>query len=114
MTAIYHTITPEILTELQQIVGSRYVIADDVEELEKYSHDEIPDRHYASMPEIVIKPANTEEISAVLRLANRFPARRTGALHSRTRSAAPSLGQSVHHADECGQLDRSGRLLRRR
>ena len=106
MTATYQTITPGILTELQQIVGSRYVIADDVEELEKYSHDEIPDRHYASMPEIVIKPANDGEISAIMRLANRecIPVTPRGAGSGLSGGAVPVHGGIVLSVERLNQV----------
>ena len=57
--------------ELQGIVGERNVIYGDPEQLERYSHDEIADPHYASMPEAVVKPIAAEEISQIMQLANR-------------------------------------------
>ena len=36
-----------------------------------YSHDEIADPQYASLPEAVVKPASAAEIAALLKLANR-------------------------------------------
>ena len=40
-TQEYKPLTPAIAAELRQIVGDRYVVFDDPEKLETYSHDEI-------------------------------------------------------------------------
>ena len=71
MRTSYSRITAYIVTELQHIVGKPHVIVDDAEQLERYSHDEIKDPHYAHLPEVVVKPHTAEEISAILKLANR-------------------------------------------
>ena len=53
MTPIYNKVTPKIIETLQAIVGNRNVIHGDPEQLERYSHDEIADQHYAAMPDIL-------------------------------------------------------------
>ncbi|HHH76363.1 MAG TPA: FAD-binding protein [Phycisphaerae bacterium] len=67
----YNKVTPEIISQLQQIVGSTYVIHDDHEKLEPFSHDEVPGEKYASMPEVVVRPDSAEQISKIMKLANR-------------------------------------------
>ncbi|MCK4295551.1 MAG: FAD-binding oxidoreductase, partial [Candidatus Marinimicrobia bacterium] len=67
----YNKVTQEIVDELKEIIGSKYVIYEDTEKLEPYSHDEIAEKSYAKMPEVVIKPRTAEEISRVMKLANR-------------------------------------------
>lgn len=106
MKTSYRPITPHIIAELQQIVGSRYVIADDNEELEKYSHDEIPDRSYAHMPDVVVKPGNPEEISAILQLANRerIPVTPRGAGSGLSGGAVPLYGGIVLSVERLNQV----------
>ena len=43
----YNPVTPKITAKLKAIVGKKYVIYDDEEKLEPYSHDEIPGTEYA-------------------------------------------------------------------
>lgn len=62
-------ITPEILHLLQAIVGSSYVFTD-IETRTHYGHDETED--YIFPPNVVVKPANSKEISELLKVANIF------------------------------------------
>lgn len=56
---MYQQITAEIVARLREIAGEENVIFDDPEKLEIYSHDEIVEREYAHMPEVVVKPNST-------------------------------------------------------
>ncbi len=67
----YHKVTKDIVEELKQIVGDKHVIFDDEEKMEEYSHDEVAEVKFHGMPEVVVKPNRTEEISAIMKLANR-------------------------------------------
>lgn len=93
----YRPVTPAIVEELRSIVGASYVVSDDKERLEQYSHDEIPDRHYAHMPEVVVLPRSTEEIAAIMRLANRemVPVTPRGAGSGLSGGAVPIYGGIV-------------------
>lgn len=62
----YAKTNEDIAVRLRQIVGSGNVI-NDPEALENYSHDETP--LYKSMPEVVVKPASTDQVSQVMKLA---------------------------------------------
>ena len=55
------------LEKLREIVGPANVLTRE-EELEPYTHDELPGLF--ALPEAVVKPGSTQEIAAVLRLAN--------------------------------------------
>ena len=68
----YQPVTQEIAVELQSIVGGRHIIFHDVERMQEYSHDEVADPGYAHMPEVVVKPHFAQEISQVMKLANRY------------------------------------------
>lgn len=64
----YNKVTEEILSELKGIVGEENVLTD-VRDLEKYSHDETS-IGVKALPEVVVKPENTTQVSKVLALAN--------------------------------------------
>ncbi|MDI9310073.1 MAG: FAD-linked oxidase C-terminal domain-containing protein [Limnohabitans sp.] len=59
----------ELIYRLQQIVGEQYVFTDD-ETRKIYGHDETEDFNFP--PNIVVKPANALEISAIMKLANEY------------------------------------------
>ncbi|MCD6503881.1 FAD-binding oxidoreductase, partial [Candidatus Bathyarchaeota archaeon] len=64
----YNKVTEETLSELKEIVGEENVLTD-VGDLEKYSHDETS-IGVKALPEVVVKPENTIQVSKVLALAN--------------------------------------------
>ena len=63
----FSTLTPDILSQLQAVVGERYCLTDS-ESLTKYGHDETEDLQFP--PEVVVKPADTNEVSSVMRICN--------------------------------------------
>jgi len=77
----YAPVTPEIAARLEAICGKNYVIYRDEERLEPYSRDEIPGHHYRRMPEVVVRPQTTAEVSEIMKLANaeRIPVTPRGA-----------------------------------
>ncbi len=66
------------LLALREIVGQGNVIVER-EELEDYCHDEMPSVHF--VPEAVVKPGNTQEVSQIMKLASqqKFPVTPRGA-----------------------------------
>lgn len=60
-------VTPELIEQLKAIVGEKYVYTDK-DKLEPYSHDEVTDPHYMKEPQVVVLPANTEEVAKVVKL----------------------------------------------
>lgn len=74
----YNTVTPQIVEQLQNIVGAQYVLTDD-ENREKYSKDYTGDLSYK--PEVVVKPATVQEVQAIMKLcyANSIPVTPRGA-----------------------------------
>src|SRR5689334_22674591 len=103
---------PLAITQLeafQKIVGDAYVFIDE-EVLHSYSHDETEDLHY--LPDVVLKPASAEEISAILKICNehRIPVTPRGAGTGLSGGALPHLGgvllstermNSILQIDEC-------------
>jgi glycolate oxidase len=95
-----------MVAELREIVGERYVLFEDADSLKAYSHDEIPDPHYAAMPECVVRPGNTGEIAAVMRVANRerIPVTPRGAGSGLSGGAVPLYGGIVLLCDRMNRF----------
>lgn len=70
-THTYNPVTEEVLAALRAALGEEFV-KNDPETLERYKTDEEPDAHYHHLPEVVVLPGNTEEVAAVMKLANKF------------------------------------------
>jgi glycolate oxidase len=62
-------ITSEILQKLTDIIGKSFVFTD-LETRNHYGHDETED--YVFPPNVVLKPANANEISEIMKLANLY------------------------------------------
>ena len=63
----YAKLTSSLVDELRSIVGAPYLFMDE-ETLDYYAHDETENLHF--MPEVVVKPATPDEISAIMKLCN--------------------------------------------
>jgi len=105
-TLPYHRVTPEVAAELKAIVGEKYVLADDPEKLEAYSHDEVAEKFYAHMPEAVVRPGSTEEVAAIMKLANRrrVPVTPRGAGSGLSGGAVPLAGGIVLLMDRMNRI----------
>ncbi|NQY68503.1 MAG: FAD-binding oxidoreductase, partial [Flavobacteriales bacterium] len=64
----YKKLSVEIIGQLKSIVGEEYVLHNE-EAMADFSHDETEDLNYA--PEVVVKPRTAEEISEILKIANK-------------------------------------------
>ncbi|MGB9720895.1 MAG: FAD-binding oxidoreductase [bacterium] len=64
---MYEKIHEKVIERIISIVGKENVILGK-ETLENYAHDETP--LYHSMPEVVVKPINTKQISEIMKIAN--------------------------------------------
>lgn len=84
-------ITPSIAAQLKSIVGDSFFLADE-ENLNHYGHDETERLLY--LPEVVLKPANTNEIATILRICNehKIPVTPRGAGTGLSGGALPHLG----------------------
>lgn len=102
----YNTLTSVIIEEIKDIVGETYIIFNDLEKLEAYSHDEIAESHYAHMPEAVVRPENAEQISKIIKLANRelVPVTPRGAGSGLSGGAVPVYGGIVLVFDRMSRI----------
>ncbi len=91
---MYGKVTPEIVTQLKKLVGEKNVIFGDMEKLTPYSHDEVAEKTYARMPEVVVKPSSAKEVAAVMGLAHeeRIPVTPRGAGTGLSGGAVPMCG----------------------
>ncbi|TPE43691.1 FAD-binding oxidoreductase [Pontibacter mangrovi] len=65
----FNPITPEAVAALSAIVGQEHTLLPAAaEDMLRYSHDETEDLRYE--PEVVLKPANAEEISRIMQYCN--------------------------------------------
>jgi len=96
-------ITTELLEQIKSIVGAEYVFTDE-ESFEKYGRDETERLHY--YPAVVVKPRKTEEIAALMQLANKhlIPVTPRGAGTGLTGGALPHLGGLVIAMERFNQI----------
>lgn len=101
----YMPITEDILQKIQSIVGASAVFSDP-ESMKPYSHDEVTDPVYHHMPEAVALPQTTEQVAALVRLANeyRFPIVPRGAGTGLACGAVPSLGGLVISLEKMNRI----------
>jgi glycolate oxidase len=105
----YARVTPGIVAELRAIVGGKSVWIDD-ERLETYAHDETSIAEYAHAPEAVVLPTTTEQVAAIVQLANRerIPITPRGAGSGLSGGAIPIFGGiliSLERMDKLIDLD---------
>ena len=62
-------LNPEILSELEKIVGPSYIFTDEATR-RTYGQDETEDLNFP--PQVVVKPANTEEVTQILKISNTY------------------------------------------
>ncbi|MFP3936980.1 MAG: FAD-binding oxidoreductase [Phycisphaerae bacterium] len=102
----YNPLSREIIQRLGEIVGDRYVIHDDFEKLQPFSHDEIPDTEYAHMPDCVVRPDSAEQIAEIMKLAtrHRIPVTPRGAGSGLSGGAVPIHGGIVLLCDRMNHI----------
>ncbi|MTI59019.1 MAG: FAD-binding protein [Firmicutes bacterium] len=101
----YKKIDADIIAELEGMLGKRKMIIEE-EKMEAYSHDETPAEQYAHMPEVVVFPETTEEISQLMKLANRekIPVTPRGAGSGLSGGAIPEYGGIVLSVEKMNKV----------
>ena len=105
--AKFNKITPAFITKLTGLIGSAAVLTQ-MEKLEKHARDFCKDLYF--LPEVVVVPANTEEVSKIMALCNkhRIPVTVQGALSGLTGSALAIHGGvalSMERFDQIIEID---------
>ena len=67
----YNPVTAEVIDALKAVVGDKYVKTD-ADVLDVYKSDESLAPSFWKTPEVVVLPANTQEVSEIMKIANRF------------------------------------------
>jgi glycolate oxidase len=100
---MYKPVTPELVNALRRIVGNSHVLID-AEALEPYSHDETVGLR--AEPEVVVKVTSAEQISAILRLAQRerIPVTPRGAGYGLSGGAVPVQGGIVLSTEKMNHI----------
>ena len=101
----YNKITEEVLAKLAAIVGAENVAtAEDT--LEVYAHDEVTDPAYHHKPEAVVFAETTEQVAAVITLANecKFPVVPRGAGTGLACGAVPVYGGIVLSLEKMNKI----------
>lgn len=101
----YQKVHKEMVEELKGIVGEQYVLTEE-ERLEPFSHDETPTERYRHLPEVVVLPRSTEEIAAIVKLANRerAPITPRGAGSGLSGGAVPVFGGIVLSVERMNRI----------
>lgn len=69
--ARFNKVTPELLEELRRVLDEKGLTVDE-EKLQTYQTDEEGNSYWFHVPEVVVFPATTEEVSEVVKLANKY------------------------------------------
>jgi len=110
----YGTVTTEIIEELQEIVEAKNMIFEDKEKLENYAADEAGEI-FGHLPEVVVKPDSTEQVSKIMQLANetKIPVTPRGAGSGIAGAAVPLHGGivlSVERMNKILEIDKVNRV----
>jgi glycolate oxidase len=105
----FHKITPSVLSLIEAALGSDCVLKD-AETLEKHSQDQ--SKNPLFVPEIVVKPRDTEGVSQLLKICNdhQIPVTVQGGLSGVSGAALPVLGGvalSMAHFDKILDIDKA-------
>ena len=100
---IKSSLKAEHIKSFRQISGEQFVLLDE-ESLNHYAHDETEDLHF--LPDVVIKPATSDEISQILKLCNehRIPVTPRGAGTGLSGGALPHLGGVVLSTERLNKI----------
>lgn len=101
----YNRVTNAVIEELINIVGTRNVITDE-EQLYNYSFDEATDLKWRHLPELVVKPGNTSQVSQILQVANRerIPVTPRGAGTGLAAGAVPFQGGIILSLEKMNKI----------
>lgn len=105
---------PSLVNELKRIVGEKNIIYEDRETLESYSKDE-SGKYYSHLPDAVVKPSDSQQISEIMKIANRerIPVTPRGAGSGLSGGCIPIYGGivlSLERMDRLLEIDRTNMI----
>jgi glycolate oxidase len=100
----YNKLTPDLLNRLKNIVSEENYFTDQ-DTLQKYSRDETED--YSFLPEVVVRPLNSKQISDILKLANEH----MFSVTPRGGGTGLSGGALAVHGGVCLSMEKFNRIL---
>ena len=103
----HNSLSNQLISQLKDIVGQKYVF-EDAESLSAYGHDETENLNFP--PEVLLKPANTNEVSSIMKLAhsNNIPVTPIGArtgLSGGALSVCGGIGLSMERFNKIVTID---------
>jgi glycolate oxidase len=101
----YNPVTQVIVEQLKEICGENSVFTDP-EKLEPYSHDETPAEQFSHLPEVVVLPVKTQQISQIMKLANKhkIPVTPRGAGSGLSGGAIPVYGGIIVSLEKMNKI----------
>ena len=101
----FNRVTDAVIGELKNIAGTKNVITD-ADQLYNYSYDEATDLKWMHLPELVIKPENTSQVSQILQVANRkkIPVTPRGAGTGLAAGAVPFQGGIILSLEKINKI----------
>jgi len=111
---MYQKVSQKHIEQLKKIVGSTNVVVDK-EKMLDYSHDEFSLPEIARLPDVVVKPGTTEQVSRILRLANReiIPVTPRGGATGLCGGSVPLYGGivlSLENMNQIIEIDRNNQM----
>ncbi|MDU4959392.1 MAG: FAD-binding oxidoreductase [Sporomusaceae bacterium] len=105
MMPVYNPVTAAVLEELKSLIGEKNVTVDP-DKLYTYSHDEVTESRYHHLPEVVVFPETTEQVAAIVKLANRelIPVTPRGAGTGLACGAVPNFGGIVLSTEKMNKI----------
>ena len=112
---MFNPLTESVVLELEKIIGKKSVIRDPEKKID-YSHDEFSLIDIAREPDVVVKPQSTEEVSRILRLANKekIPVTPRGGATGLCGGCVPTCGGivvSVERLNQIVEVDKHNQMI---
>ncbi|KYZ74757.1 FAD-binding protein [Anaerosporomusa subterranea] len=101
----FNPVTPALVADLKNVLGERFVSLDP-DKLEAYKTDEEANPKYHHLPDVVVFPETTEQVAAIVRLANQYvvPVTPRGAGTGLAGGAIPVFGGIVLVLDRMDKI----------
>jgi glycolate oxidase len=101
----YKKVDEKVIEDLKEMVGEKNVITDESKMID-YSHDEFTLSDIAHMPDVVVRPDSTEQVSKVLKYAdgNRIPVTPRGGATGLCGGCVPCVGGIVLSVERMNRI----------